>query len=223
MKYKIIGSSSAGNCIIFDDELLIDVGVPYSHIKKAIEPQKIKYVLLTHIHSDHFNPTTIRKMFVNTNCMFVCGKWLYHEILKIRVPKARVIVVDIGQLCNLDSWSISPILAYHDVPNCGYRLMKNRHKHIHITDTSSLDGVSALDYDSATIECNHHLPRALEMIHEAKERGDFCHLRGAINSHLSIDKAMNFIAENRIKKYELCHIGDSTKKEVLEYIDEITL
>lgn len=52
VKYNIISTGSDGNATILEEFVLIDCGVPY----KALEPYvpKLKLVLLTHIHSDHF-------------------------------------------------------------------------------------------------------------------------------------------------------------------------
>ena len=58
VKYNIISTGSDGNATILEDFVLIDCGVPY----KALEPYvtKLKLVLLTHIHSDHFQKRTIK-------------------------------------------------------------------------------------------------------------------------------------------------------------------
>ena len=58
VKYNIISTGSDGNATILEEFVLIDCGVPY----KALEPYvpKLKLVLLTHIHSDHFQKRTIK-------------------------------------------------------------------------------------------------------------------------------------------------------------------
>lgn len=57
VKYNIISTGSDGNATILEEFVLIDCGVPY----KALEPYvpKLKLVLLTHIHSDHFQKRTM--------------------------------------------------------------------------------------------------------------------------------------------------------------------
>lgn len=45
----IISSSSAGNCYIYNQDLMIDIGVSYIKVKSY--NQKIKYILLSHTHS----------------------------------------------------------------------------------------------------------------------------------------------------------------------------
>lgn len=49
MKYEILATGSKGNCTIINDEIAIDMGIPY----KKIHPyaKRLKLVLLTHIHS----------------------------------------------------------------------------------------------------------------------------------------------------------------------------
>lgn len=121
---------------------------------------------------------------------------------------------------NFDGYKIAMVQAYHDVPNCGYRIMKDGFKHFHITDTNTLDGITAKNYDSASIECNHEINKALELIEEAKKNGEYSHLQGAINSHLSVDKVIKFCKENNIKKLYPVHIGNSTKKEVIKKLKE---
>ena len=44
-----IASSSKGNCYIYNEDLMIDVGIPYSKIKEYLKP--VKLILLTHRHS----------------------------------------------------------------------------------------------------------------------------------------------------------------------------
>jgi phosphoribosyl 1,2-cyclic phosphodiesterase len=194
---------------------MIDLGLSYSKTKPYCDG--IKYVLLTHIHGDHFKKDTIRKLFVNhEQIKFVCGEWLREKLLKIGVEQDRIIVHEFGKVYELGEYKISPIIAYHDVENCGYRIMKDGYKHLHITDTVSLEGIEAVNYNSASIECNHHYERALELIEEAKENDEFSHLKGAMNSHLAVHKTIDFCKENNIKKLFPIHIGSSTKKEVIE-------
>lgn len=214
MIFKTIETGSGGNCFLLDT-LMIDLGLSYTKTKPYCE--NICYVLLTHIHGDHFNKDTIRKLFINhDHIKFVCGEWLREKLLRVGVDEDRIIVVEFGKVYELGKYKISPIIAYHDVENCGYRIMKDGYKHIHITDTVSLEGIEAVNYNSASIECNHHYERALELIEEAKENDEFSHLKGAMNSHLAVHKTIDFCKENNIKKLFPIHIGGSTKKEVIE-------
>ena len=74
VKYNIISTGSDGNATILEDFVLIDCGVPY----KALEPYvtKLKLVLLTHIHSDHFQKRTIKRLAEERPTLrFGCCGW----------------------------------------------------------------------------------------------------------------------------------------------------
>jgi phosphoribosyl 1,2-cyclic phosphodiesterase len=211
MTFNIIGSSSKGNCCLVNDDLMIDLGLSYEMIKPYAS--KVKYLLLTHKHSDHLSLTALRKLYVNVKPVIICGEWL-KETLSLYAEQVQV--VEAGKVYSFGSYKVSPVKAYHDVPNCGYRIMQGIHKHLHITDTATLDGISAKGYDSASIECNHCEVKASKLIQEAIQKGEFTHLEGAMNSHLSVQKAIKFCNENGIKQLIPVHIGESTKSEVLE-------
>jgi len=217
MKIDIIGTGSNGNCFMFNDSIMIDAGLPIKKIKEKVDVSKITHVLLTHIHPDHLNKTTIRKMFVdNRNIIFMCGSFLVDSMYDIGIPEKNIIEVRENVIYDVGIFKVSPFSLYHDVQNFGYRLAKDGHKHIHATDTSTLYGISAKDYDTATIECNHHLPTALAIIDDAEDAGKFTHLKGAINSHLNVEETIQFCKRNNIKKLYPIHIGLSTKREVID-------
>ena len=218
MNVKIVNTGSDGNCFLFGDSLLLDLGVSYKKLTGALgmDIGKISHVLLTHIHGDHFNETCVRKMFVNTDAIFVCGTWLIDRLVSLGIDHERILMVETGAIYDIGDFKISPVKAYHDVENCGYRIVLGDHKHFHITDTSTLEGITAKGYDTATIECNHCEVKAMELIEEANEKGEFSHLTGAINSHLSVQQTIEFCKHNSIKKLTPVHIGSSTKKEVVE-------
>ena len=48
MIYKIIQSGSNGNAIVYNDDIMVDCGVPYLKLKYCYKP--LKLVLLTHVH-----------------------------------------------------------------------------------------------------------------------------------------------------------------------------
>lgn len=209
MKIEIIGTGSEGNAIMFCGSVLLDIGLPFKDIEPFVKD--IKLVLLTHIHGDHFNKAAIRKLHVeNSGIKFCCGEFLVNEITALGVSEKSVITLERGKLYNFGDIRFSPIQLYHDVPNFGYRIFDGKHKHIHATDTSTLDGINAKDYDTATIECNHELEAATAIINEKMNAGEFCHLKRAIATHLSADKAIEFARMNSIKMLYPVHIGGST-------------
>ena len=219
MDINVIGTGSSGNAILLDGSVLIDAGIPYKHLKRHI--RGLKVVLLTHIHGDHFSAATIRGIHVNCpDIKFCCGGYMIGNLTDIGLPARNIITVHAGKKYKTQDIIFSPINLFHDVPNIGYRILINGEKHIHATDTVTMDGVLAPNYDSATIEANHHLPTAEKIIADKHSNGEFCHLVKATKTHLSVEKCCDFIIKNNIKSFTPVHIGGSTYDQVIEYIDK---
>jgi phosphoribosyl 1,2-cyclic phosphodiesterase len=219
MDIQIIASGSRGNCFLYDKNILLDAGVGLGLLWRKVNIKSLSCVLLTHRHSDHFNKQTIRRLYIkNRKIKFVCGEFLLEELLKIGIPRESIKVLKAGKIYKIGELKIAPIKLYHNVPNFGYRIVKGEYKHIHITDTAHLDCIYAGRYNSATLECNHHIDRAKQIIRKAKENGEFTHLIGALNSHLAVQQSVKWLRENQIKRVYPVHIGGSTYKEVMEYL-----
>lgn len=191
--YKVIDSGSNGNAVLYFGEILVDCGVPYSHIEPYAD--KIRLILLTHSHKDHINTNTIERLCKNKPLIsIVCCEWLYEIVSKIT---PRVFVTKLNVMYNCGEYEISPFKLYHDVPNCGWRIIKDRYKIFHATDTQHLEGITAKDYDLFAIEQNYDEDIIQEVIEYKKENGMFPHEIGSINSHLSTQQAMDFFIKNR--------------------------
>lgn len=189
--YNILSSGSHGNSIIYFDTILVDCGVSFSHIKPYINDLQI--VLLTHQHKDHLNMSTIKKIQQERPAVrFGCGDFLADKLQGIR----NVDVYGPGKMYDYGAFKISPIILYHDVPNFGYRIFKDGKKTIHATDTYTLEGISAKDYDIYALECNYDEDRVYDIIREKEMRGEYAHQKGSINSHLSKQQAQKFILSN---------------------------
>lgn len=219
MKIEIIETGSSGNCFIFDDEIMIDCGVSYSRLSK-VDFKKLKWILLTHEHKDHFKERTIAKIASTyKHVRFVCGEWM-QEWLTVAIPtyRDRIDVIDMEAAYIFGQWTIAGVNLYHDVPNCGYRLVKNRHRHLHATDTTTMEGIYAKGYHTATIECNHCINEANRLIEESAIRGEFTHLNRAIRTHMSVQDTLQWCELNEIGELIPVHIGALTKDKVLEKI-----
>lgn len=211
MTFKIIETGSSGNGFLYGD-LMIDAGLPYSKLKDHVKPN----VLLTHCHGDHFNNDTIRALAINHDVTFYALPYLCEKLARIGIK--NYMEIEAGKVYKIGDYKVSPVIAYHDVENVGFRIMHKDIKHFHITDTSTLEGITANEYTSASIECNHCEIEAMKLIEQARENGEFSHLPGAMNSHLSVQQAIGFIKQNKIKNLTPIHIGESTRKQVLEVL-----
>ncbi|MCI8411027.1 MAG: hypothetical protein HFJ40_00970 [Clostridia bacterium] len=99
MKYKIINSGSDGNCIILNDEIMLDCGVSF----KKIEPyyKKIKLVCISHEHRDHLLPATIKRLaFERPSIRFCAGEFLLDKLLKCNVKKENIDIIKLNTRMN---------------------------------------------------------------------------------------------------------------------------
>lgn len=209
IEYEIISTGSQGNAVVLNGNILIDCGVPYSAIKGYVP--KLKLVLLTHIHGDHFRKSTIKRLAMERPSLrFGCGDWLVAPLERIGVPLRQIDVLrdgkmyGYGKLCN-----VIPVPLVHNVPNQGYKVHINGQKIIYCTDTGNLNGVSAPDYDLYMIEANHHEDEIRQKIADHKEKGEFAYEMRVIRDHLSVEQCDDFIYQNIGHKgryiYMHCH------------------
>lgn len=207
MKYKIINSGSDGNCILINDEILLDCGVSF----KKIEPyyKKIKLVFISHIHKDHLLPTTIKKLaYERPTLRFVVGRFLVDKLLECGVKKENIDVLNLkAKLVYNSKLSIQPIRLYHDVPNFGIRVNIDDEKFIYITDTKTIKGINAKNYDLYLIEGNYDEDEIYERIKIKEQDGIFINEYRTIDTHLSIQEATEWLLDNMGDKsiYELIH------------------
>lgn len=203
--YNIISSGSKGNCIIYHETIAVDLGIPYS----KIEPFKnsLQLVLLTHIHGDHFNIKTIKKLsFERPTLRFACGEFLAKFLVGIK----NLDILEPGKIYDYGSFKICPITLYHDVPNFGYRIFKDNHKMIHATDTAHLEMITAKDYDLYAIEHNYNEDTIFQSIKRKKDIGEFAYQNGSINTHLSEQQARDFIFKNKGQYSKVLRLHEST-------------
>ena len=76
-----------------------------------------------------------------------CCEWLVNTLTECGVNIGNIDVLQIGSKYDYRLFKISPIKLYHDVPQCGYRVFFEDYKVFYATDTRTLEGISAKDYD----------------------------------------------------------------------------
>ena len=112
-----IASSSNGNCYIYNNDLMVDIGVSFNKIKPYYK--NIKLLLLTHLHSDHFNRKTIKKLLeLRPTIKIICCPWLVQDLVDLGIKKSNIIILQIDYKYDFGKYIISPFHAKHDIPNC---------------------------------------------------------------------------------------------------------
>ena len=219
MNYKILASGSAGNAVIVEDVILIDCGVSFKALKDYYKD--LKLVLLTHIHGDHFNKSTIRRLaYERPTLRFGCCEWLVEELINCGASKRNIDVLKEFEGLHYMGFAIEGFKLKHDVPNCGWKVrFNNGRSYFYATDTCSLDNVEAKDYDMYFIEGNYEDKDELEKRKQKHiENGEYSYEDRVEKTHLSQVKATEWLMENMGEKsqYILMHQHKENRKEVEE-------
>ena len=207
MKYDIIATGSNGNAVIINEEILIDCGVAY----KKLEPyaKKLKLVLLTHVHGDHFKPSTVRALHRERPALrFGCCEWMVGPLLDAKVDKRVIDVYELHRGIWYPSFcDIHPIPLVHDTPNCAYIIARYGERCFYATDSGTLDGINAKGCGLYLIEANHTEGEIEARAAEKLSRGEYSYEQRAAANHLSYEQAMDFLASNAgpQSRYVLLH------------------
>lgn len=199
MIYDIIQSGSQGNCTIVDRRIAIDIGVPYYKIEQYVP--ELRLVLLTHQHSDHFKPRTVRRLArMRPTVRWACGEWMVPHLIDAGVDKRNIDVMQMdsffvyGSILDI---CISPFETRHDVRNCGWKLWRSMEDSlVYATDCADLDEVIARRYKIYLIEANYREDELQERIREKMEAGVFAYDTRTEHTHLSYEQAIRWLQEN---------------------------
>lgn len=204
--YEILSSGSHGNAVLYHNSILLDCGISFQAIKPHI--RDIQLLLLTHEHGDHINTNTVKRIATERPGLRIgCGEFMLPKLQGIN-PR-NIDLYEAGKIYDYGEFKVSPITLYHDVKNFGYRIFKGNHKIIHATDTFTLRGISAKNYDLYALEANYDEDTVWEIIREQEARGEYAHQRGSINSHLSRQQAHNFFLSNKGEHSQLITLHHS--------------
>ena len=211
--HNVIASGSNGNAVAYlNDSILVDVGVPFSAIRPIL--YRIKLVCLTHLHSDHFNKSTLFRLCKERPTIRIgCCEWMLPELIGLK----NIDVYNVGSVYEYTgeygtAFNVGPVKLWHDVPNCGYRLKMGEIKIFHATDTAHLNGIQARGYDLYAIEHSYDEDVIGRIIAEKEAAGQFSYEKGAINSHLSEQAARQFIFNNAGDNYEVLRLHESRRE-----------
>jgi L-ascorbate metabolism protein UlaG (beta-lactamase superfamily) len=199
MNYSIISTGSKGNAVVLNGNIMIDCGVPFVKLKDICK--YLRLVLLTHCHGDHFNRSTIRRLANERPALrWGCPEWLVNELVGCGVDKRNIDVIFCDNIpmyysgfCTVWSRKIP-----HNVDNCCYHIyIENGGKKIfYATDTNSLDGINAENYDLYLVEANYSEAEIIERIRRKQEAGEHCYEWDVLKNHLSREKAEDWVYRN---------------------------
>lgn len=188
MKFKILASGSHGNCVIIND-VMMDSGVPFNKIKNEL--YEIKYLLLTHIHTDHIRPATLELIKSQFPRITIIGNYEVHREFGVDV------IANAGFEVATDDYVFFPFECVHDVLTYGFTWTFEDNEIIFATDTSTMENAPEGPYDWLFLESNH-CEKKLEMAIGENKGSYNPYLSG--KRHLSTQGAKSFYYMNRRNK-----------------------
>lgn len=202
--YSIIATGSKGNSVIYFDSIMVDCGLPFATIKPYL--YDIQIIFISHKHKDHINIGTLSRIqYERPSVRFAVGEWMVPHMEGL----TNIDVLDFGKYYDYGPFQVALVQLYHDVPTCGYRIIKDGKKVFHATDTQHLEGISAKGYDLYAIEHNYNEETVHEIISAKEAKGEFAHQRGSINSHLSEQQANQFFFLNKGPESKIVRLHES--------------
>lgn len=164
---------------------MIDCGVTYHKIEDRL--YDIKYLLITHTHTDHLKVVTYNRIRKHFPRIKTIANW--QVAAKVDVDR----VVGDETIIKLKDRTIRSFPCVHDVVTHGFVIFKGDTSIIYATDTASLEHAPKAKYDMLFLESNHD-EKKLDMI----RNGDWGYdaWKGAMR-HLSTQKSKAFYYMNR--------------------------
>lgn len=170
-----VSSGSNGNCTYIGDAesgILIDVGVSFSRLKKALEEkeidlQKVEALFITHEHSDHIKglPVFLKKTEIPVFASVKTAEWICENCPDI---SRDINIINCYEPCKTKRLSVTAFEVYHDSVNAvGYRVITGDNRTVvYSTDVGHIDdeifsyienadlNIIEANYDDGMLMCN---------------------------------------------------------------------
>lgn len=189
MYYEIISTGSKGNSVIIND-IMVDCGVAFKKLKEYL--YDIKYLLLTHIHSDHIKPTTLKRIKKEFPHIKVIGNYEIAQLYDVDH------IINAGFPMDIDNYTFEAFECVHDVVTYGYTWSFNNNEIIYATDTNSLENAPERKYDYLFLESNYDVEK-LELARGKRSKYGYDPYISGLR-HLSTKDCKTFYYLNRRDK-----------------------
>lgn len=200
IKYEILSSGSKGNCVIIND-VMVDCGIPFTRMKGKL--YDIRYLLLTHIHSDHIKPSTLQRIKELFPKITVIGNY------EIAQNYGVDLISNSNYSLETEHYTFLPFECVHNVVTQGFTWSVEDQNIIYATDTSSLKYAPKGLYDYLFLESNHD-DKKLREARKHSTKGYDPFISG--KRHLSTKDCKTFYYLNRrSKESELIELHKSER------------
>lgn len=229
MKIQILGSSSAGNCTIIDDHIMIDFGLQKDLLIPYLK-NGITTLICTHNHGDHYNSAVINWLKANKPAVYKYGLILNSQcasLAGVEQTKKRHFF-DIRTIDDEYEIYLFPVL--HDVECQGMTIFKKSTNEllIYATDLAKLPELDDINtvlnhyqrstFDYILMEGNYDKQTLVEALQDLElEDRAVRNLR-----HLSNDKLLAFVEQysnDNTQSYQM-HMSEMFGKQVLDRLQQ---
>jgi len=208
MQLKVIGSGSAGNAYLLEDDncaLLIELGVKFSSIKKELDFDfsKVAGALVSHSHGDHFK--SVKHALAAGIEVYTGSKTIDDS----GIEDHNLNTIDPGKAKMIGPFKVASFELKHDVPCLGFI--------INHPDTGSICFITDTYYSpwkfknisNWLVECNY----SEEILDKRMDLGDTQQfLRNRIlSSHMSLENCLSLFEANDLSMTNnivLTHLSD---------------
>lgn len=188
LDYNIIGTGSSGNAVRIEN-IMIDCGVAFSKMKEDL--YEVDALLLTHSHSDHIKPQTLKRIRKEFPRVKVYGN--AHTAYQYEVDK----VIGTAEF-SVKNHKVIPFDGVHDVPVTGFIICIEEMNILYMTDSSSVPIPDGYPLDYVFLESNYD-EKKLEMTAKRYAKKGYDPYESVLR-HLSTQKCKEFYYVNRRDK-----------------------
>lgn len=210
MKVTVVGTGSAGNCYILEEDgraLLIECGVPFKDIQQALnfDLLKVDACIISHEHKDHCKAV---KQVAGAGIPICASKGTF-DALGVSF-EMRDKTIKHGTEFMINAWSIIPFSVEHDAKEpMGFIVHSIGDESVlFITDTYKVKWDMPHSFDLIMIEANYDE----DMI---QGKSDIVNKR-RLRSHFSIQNAIDYLGKldlSETKQIMLAHLSDGMSDE----------
>lgn len=228
MKLKILGSSSAGNCYVFDngkEALVVECGISFNKVQNAVDYdiQRISGAIVSHEHGDH---AKFVSKFLDARVPVYMTAGTMHKVMKGNERGFLPYMIETGKQIAIGNFKVVPFDTQHDAAEpCGFLIFHEEMGTVlFATDTYYLK-YKFPGLNNILIECNY----SLEILDANIKAGKLNQkLRNrTIKSHCSFDTCRETLLVNdltQVNNIVLIHLsdGNSNASEFQQGIAEAT-
>lgn len=227
MDIKVIASGSKGNCTLLDGKILLDAGISFKPLQKALKYKMPSYALITHEHGDHANLTTVKELILRGVDVYMTAGTM--SALKLQ-PFYNLHIIKSDAINGVDEggYRFTALDVEHDAAEpAGFIVVRGDEKVLYLTDTATIP--VAENFTRIIIEANY-----FEKVLEVSDIDEKQRLRILAN-HLSIEKLAAWFKHlkksdmlGKLKEVHLIHVstrhGDGHAfKKLLEGIIDVPI